>query len=69
MKRNSKHFVIYRRFLESDPSSSRIPVLELDVEDAERIIQNERLLSVFQSCVKALSDEELHLTVAGEDNE
>lgn len=66
---NSKtHFVIYHRH-NDDPKSGRVPDLELDVINADHIFQNVKLLSVFQSCVTALSKEGLSLTVTGEEDE
>lgn len=67
---NSKttHYVIYH-YYDGDPNSGRVPDLEIDIKDAEHILLNGRLLSVFQTCVSALYDEGLSLTVTGEDNE
>jgi len=69
MKTSRTHYVIFHRYRENDPSSSRIPDLEIDVEDAERLVRDDRLLTVFKAFIKALNEEDLELTVTGEDDE
>ena len=65
---SNRHYIIYHRY-HDDPTKGRIPDLEIDVQDPEKIVRNERLLSVFQTLASALRDEGLSVTVTGDDNE
>ena len=60
------HFVVKHR--EDDDTSQNFN-LEINVKNSGLILQNPKLLWVFQTCVSALQDEGLCLTVTGEEDE
>lgn len=66
--RNRTRFLVYHTY-NDDPKSGRIPDLELYIINAGHILQDGRLLSVWNTCVAELKNQGLYVTVTGEDNE